>query len=76
VSRAARSGCLYGGGIVGAMLAAAFAPMQCARCGEIPTHEFPPEDRNSMTMTTVGLVIGALVLLVVVIGIIVLVNVK
>jgi hypothetical protein len=74
VTRAHRSGCLFGGGVVGWLLAAAFAPMTCRQCGDIPSHEFPPEARNRMTMNTVMLVVGAVLLLAVVIGGIVLLN--
>ena len=76
VARARRSGCLFGGGLVGYLLASAFAPMTCRNCGDIPSHEFSAEERSSMTMSTVGLVVGAIVLLVVVIGVLVLINAR
>ena len=76
VSCAHRSGCLFGGGVVGALLAAAFAPMTCRKCGDIPSHEFPPEDRSRMTMSTVGLAVGAVVVLVAVIVLVALLNAR
>ena len=76
VSRSTRSGCLFGGGLVGAMLSAAFSPMECRNCGQIPTHEFHPSDRMSMRMGAFALVFGSIILLVVVIGVIVALNSK
>lgn len=55
------------GGLVGVMLAAAFAGFDCAKCGPIARGDFPEEVRSKMMMKSVGLGIGALVLLVAVI---------
>ena len=74
VSRSTKSGCLFGGGLVGALLSAAFSPMECRNCGTIPTHEFPPGDRVSMRMGAFGLILGAVILLVVVIVVLVALN--
>ena len=61
-------------GLVGALLGMAFGGFQCEACGKIPKSEFPPEVQSKMTGGTMGLVGGAVVLLVVVIGILVAIN--
>lgn len=59
VSRAAGSGMQYGGGLVGGMLAAAFGPLTCPKCGTIPLAEFPAPVRKKVIATSVALVLGA-----------------
>jgi uncharacterized membrane protein YidH (DUF202 family) len=58
------------GGLVGAMVVAAFGSFGCKKCGKIARGEFPAEVRNRMMLGSVGLIVGALVLFVVVIGVI------
>ena len=62
------------GGLVGVLLATAFASFHCAQHGAIARSQFPPEVRSKMMLNSVLMVIGAIVLLVVVIGIIAAVN--
>lgn len=42
--------------------------MQCKQCGKIPRSEFPPEVRTRLTLTTVAMIVGGVVLLVLCIG--------
>jgi len=58
------------GGLVGALFVAAFGSFGCKKCGKIPRGEFPTEVRNRMMLGSVGLIVGAVVLFVVVIGVI------
>jgi hypothetical protein len=53
------------GGAVGALLYAAFGSFQCKKCGRIAKREFPPEVQRQMMLGSVGIVVGAVVLLVV-----------
>ncbi len=62
------------GGLVGVMLSVAFAGFQCAKCGPIARSEFPDEVRSKMLMKSLALGVGALVLLVVVIGVVAAIN--
>jgi len=71
VQRGANAAAGVAGGAVGALLYAAFGSFQCKKCGPIPKREFPPEVRQQMTLGSVGLIVGAIVLIVVVIGILV-----
>lgn len=59
------------GGVVGALLGAAFGGFECASCGKIPRKEFSPEVRNKMLLNSVLMVVGAVVLFIVVIGVII-----
>lgn len=52
-----------GMGCVGALVGLAFAGYACAKCGPIPRREFPPDARSSMMMMSVGLLVGAVVVL-------------
>jgi hypothetical protein len=52
------------GGAIGALLYSAFGSFQCKQCGPIPRSEFPSEVRRQMTMGSVGIVVGALALLI------------
>jgi len=47
-------------GLVGALFYAAFGDFQCAKCGKIANHEFPPEVRTKMTMMSLILVVCAI----------------
>ena len=62
------------GGLVGVMLAAAFAGFQCAKCGPIARSEFSDEVRSKMMMKSVGLGVGALVVLVAAVAVMVALN--
>ncbi len=59
------------GGALGALLFAAFGSFQCKRCGTIPRGEFPPETRQSMLLGSLGLVVGAVLLLIAVVALLV-----
>ncbi len=61
----------YVGGIVGALIAAAFGGFTCQKCGPIPRSEFPVEAQQKMTTGTVLLVFGAITVLIVTITLIV-----
>jgi hypothetical protein len=52
------------GGALGALLFAAFGGFQCKHCGSIPRSEFPPETRQRMFLGSLGLIVGAVLLLV------------
>jgi hypothetical protein len=62
------------GGLVGALLFAAFAGLECGSCGKISTRDFPGDVRRKIRMRTVAMVVGALVISVV--AVIVLVALK
>jgi len=53
-------------GLVGALFYAAFGSFQCKKCGKIARNEFSPTDRTKMSIFSILMVIGAVVLLVVV----------
>jgi hypothetical protein len=59
------------GGVVGALLAAAFGGFTCKKCGPIPKGEFPPDVQQKMTTGTVLIVFSAIAVLVVAITLIV-----
>ncbi len=61
----------FGGGIVGALLASAFAGMTCATCGDLSRSEFPPEVRKKLMFGTVSMIVGAIVLLIAVITVLI-----
>ena len=71
VQRGASAAAGVAGGAVGALLFAAFGSFQCKQCGTIPKREFPPEVQQQMTLGSVGLIVGAIVLVVVVLGILI-----
>ena len=71
VHKATKSAILFGGGLVGVMLASAFGSYECVHCGKIPRKEFPADVRSSMNKKSILLVGGAVVLLVVVIVLVV-----
>ena len=70
VQRGSSSTAAIAGGILGALLYAAFGSFQCKKCGPIPQSEFPPEVRSQMQRGSLALVIGGLVLVVVLIVVI------
>jgi hypothetical protein len=50
--------------LVGALFYAAVGAFRCKDCGKIHRSEFPPEDRRKMLLGSVGLIGGAIALLV------------
>lgn len=50
------------GGLVGAMIVAAFGSFKCKACGTIPRSEFAPDVRRKMMIGSVTLGVTALVL--------------
>jgi predicted RNA-binding Zn-ribbon protein involved in translation (DUF1610 family) len=70
VARGASSGAAFGGGAVGALLASAFASFHCAKCGKIKRSEFAPDVRSQMMRGSIGMIVGAIVLLIAVIALI------
>ena len=71
VRRGSSTAAQIGGGLVGALIYAAFGAFNCNNCGKIAKSEFSPEDRSKMTMGSLGLFAGAILLLIVVIIILV-----
>ena len=59
------------GGLVGALVFAAFASFQCESCGKIPMKEFPPEVRSKARLSSLAMVAGAIVLLILLISLLV-----
>jgi hypothetical protein len=62
------------GGAVGALLFAAFGGFQCKQCGSIPKREFPEDVQRQMTLGSVAMVGGAVLLIIIVIGVLVALN--
>jgi hypothetical protein len=62
------------GGLVGMLIMAAFAGFHCPECGKIPRKDFPPEVRSQMFLGSVGLIVGAIVMFVLVIVLLVLIS--
>lgn len=52
----------------------AFASFRCKVCGPLKKSEFPPEVRQTMLLGTLGIVVGAIVLLVVAFALLILIN--
>jgi hypothetical protein len=71
VQRAHSTGAQIAGGVVGAMIYAAFGSFSCKKCGKIARSEFPPEDQSKMTTNSVFMVIGAVVVFIAVVAILV-----
>jgi endogenous inhibitor of DNA gyrase (YacG/DUF329 family) len=69
VSRHSSSGAQAAAGIVGLLFAAAFGPFNCKSCGKIGFGEFPSDVRTKMTLGSIGMVLGAVVLLVVILAV-------
>lgn len=61
----------FGGGVVGALLASAFAGMTCATCGDLSRSEFPPEVRKKLMIGSVCMIGGAVVLLIAVVALVI-----
>lgn len=74
VTRGSSSVAQHAGGVVGALLYAAFAGFSCTSCGKIEKSKFPPEVRAQMNRNSALLVVGAIVLLVVLVAILVAIN--
>jgi predicted RNA-binding Zn-ribbon protein involved in translation (DUF1610 family) len=58
-------------GLIGALFYAAFGAFQCKNCGELSRDEFSEEDRKKMFYGSMGFVLAAVVLAVIVIWILV-----
>jgi hypothetical protein len=71
VQRGSNSGAAIAGGLVGALLYSAFGSFECKKCGKIPSEEFPPEVRQQMVLGSIGLMVGAIVLLAAVIALLI-----
>jgi hypothetical protein len=70
-----KSGSRAGGGLVGFMIMRAFTGKYvCENCGPIEKSEFPPDLRRSIAMRKMGLVLGAIVLLVALVVVLVALN--
>jgi DNA-directed RNA polymerase subunit RPC12/RpoP len=66
------SGAIGGaGGLVGMLIMAAFAGFHCPECGKVPRRDFPPEARTQMLLGSVGLIVGAIVVFILVIALLV-----
>ncbi|MBN1675864.1 MAG: hypothetical protein JXR37_32775 [Kiritimatiellae bacterium] len=74
VRRAGSKGAQMAGGLVGALLAAAFGAFECPKCGKISRSEFPPDVRRKMMKGSLGLVAGAVLVIVLVIVVIAALN--
>ena len=74
VQRGSSSVAQHAAGLVGALLYAAFAGFECAKCGKLERAAFPDEVRAKMTRNSVLLGVGALVLLVAVIAVLAALN--
>src|SRR5262245_61279127 len=59
------------GGLVGALIFAAFGPLKCKTCGPIAKHEFPPDVRQKMMLGSLALVATAVVVLVAAIAVLI-----
>jgi hypothetical protein len=57
--------------LVGALIYSAFGGFECPSCGKIPRREFPKEVQSQMMMSSLMMVVGAVVLVVAVIGLLV-----
>jgi hypothetical protein len=67
VKRGSSSSAAVAGGLVGALLFAAFGDFQCKDCGKIPKSEFPEDVRSQMTRGSVMMVVIAFIVLALVI---------
>lgn len=70
VQRNSSKGAQIAGGLIGALLVAAFGDFQCARCGKIPAQEFPTEVRVKMRQNSALMIFGAIALAIFVIWLI------
>lgn len=62
-SRGSSSTAQHAGGLVGALLYAAFAGFNCVKCGKLERSAFPAEVQSQMTRNSALLGVGALALL-------------
>ena len=60
--------------IIHLFIAGGRAGFQCAKCGKIERSKFPPEVRSKMMMTSALMVVGAIALIVAVVGVLVALN--
>lgn len=74
VQRGSSSVAQHAGGLVGALLFAAFASFECAKCGKLAKSSFTPEAQSQMTRNSVLMGVGAVVLLVAVAGLLAALN--
>ena len=72
--RGSSSAAGHAGGLVGMLLYAAFAGFNCAKCGKLERSSFPPEVQSQMTRNSALMGVGALVLLVAVLGLLAALN--
>ena len=63
VKRDSSSSAWFLGGLIGAMLTAAFGGFVCAKCGKLRGDEFAPEVRSKMRTGSIALGITAVVVL-------------
>lgn len=61
-------------GLVGVLLSFAFAKYECAEHGPLERSAFPPEIQSKMRLTSMGLVLGAVVLFIAVIAAVIAIN--
>jgi hypothetical protein len=64
VERGASTAAGVAGGLVGAMIFAAFGAFRCKTCGPIPRPEFPPDVQQKMLFGSVALIVTAVVVLI------------
>jgi hypothetical protein len=74
LSRQSNSAAGATGGLVGALLALAFASYHCAQHGKIARSQFPAEVRSQLLLNTLLLVFGAIGLLIAVVVLLVALN--
>jgi len=74
VERATSVSVSVAGGALGSLIYGAFAPLRCKQCGPISKQEFPPQVQREINQNSVLMILGAVVLLAVVIGLLVLIQ--
>lgn len=67
-----RMGAMFG--LVGALVMMAFSSFECLKCGPIPRSEFPSEVRTQMLLGSVGLIVGAIAVIIALVAFIAWVN--
>ena len=68
VQRGASTTAHVAGGMVGALLYAAFGSFRCKKCGSIEKREFSPEVQQKMMLGSFALIGGAVILLALVVS--------
>lgn len=53
------------GGLVGGLLYAAFSPLECKKCGKIPSSELPDDARHEFWVGSIFMAAGAILILIV-----------